>query len=63
MNFSQVKQLKDLKRKLGLYKKIVAELTLKNTVRKDIIRKKALTPDKKQELVEYTRETFLISLG
>ena len=34
MEVSQVKQLKDLERELGLYKKIVAELTLQNTVLK-----------------------------
>ena len=32
MEVSQVKQLKDLERELGLYKKIVVELTLQNTV-------------------------------
>ena len=40
MEVSQVKQLKDLERELGLYKKIVAELTLQNTVLKDVIEKK-----------------------
>ena len=39
MEVSQVKQLKDLERELGLYKKIVAELTLQNTVQKDVIEK------------------------
>lgn len=37
MEVSQVKQLKDLERELGLYKKIVAELTLQNTVLKGVI--------------------------
>jgi putative transposase len=40
MEVSQVKQLKDLERELGLYKKIVAELTLQSTVLKDVIEKK-----------------------
>ena len=40
MEVSQVKQLKDWERKLGLYKKIVAELTLQNTVLKDVIQRK-----------------------
>lgn len=40
MKVSQVKQLKDLERELGQYKKIVTELTLQNTVLKDIIEKK-----------------------
>ena len=40
MEVSQVKQLKDLERELGLYKKIVAELTLQNTVLKDVIQRK-----------------------
>ena len=40
MEVSQVKQLKDLERELGLYKKIVAELTLQNTVLKDVIERK-----------------------
>ena len=39
MEVSQVKQLKDLERELGLYKKIVAELTLQNTVLKDVFEK------------------------
>ena len=39
MDVSQVKQWKDLERELGLYKKIVAELTLQNTVLKDVIEK------------------------
>jgi len=40
MNVSQVKQLKDLEKELAQYKKIVAELTLQNTVLKDVIEKK-----------------------
>lgn len=40
MDVSQLKQLKDLERELSQYKKIVAELTLQNTVLKDVIEKK-----------------------
>ena len=40
MEVSQLKQLKDLERELSQYKKIVAELTLQNTVLKDVIEKK-----------------------
>jgi len=40
MEVSQVKQLKDLEKELSQYKKIVAELTLQNTVLKDVIEKK-----------------------
>ena len=40
MNVSQLKQLKDLEKELSQYKKIVAELTLQNTVLKDVIEKK-----------------------
>ena len=40
MNVSQLKQLKDMEKELGQYKKIVAELTLQNTVLKDVIEKK-----------------------
>ena len=40
MNVSQLKQLKDLEKELAQYKKIVAELTLQNTVLKDVIEKK-----------------------
>ena len=40
MEASQLKQLKDLERELSQYKKIVAELTLHNTVLKDVIEKK-----------------------
>ncbi|MDR1054345.1 MAG: transposase [Prevotellaceae bacterium] len=40
MEVSQLKQLKDLERELSQYKKIIAELTLQNTVLKDMIEKK-----------------------
>lgn len=40
MNVSQLRQLKDLEKELAQYKKIVAELTLQNTVLKDVIEKK-----------------------
>lgn len=40
MEVSQVKQLKDQEKELAQYKKIVAELTLQNTVLKDVIEKK-----------------------
>jgi len=40
MNVSQLKQLKDMEKELAQYKKIVAELTLQNTVLKDVIEKK-----------------------
>jgi len=40
MEVSQVKQLKYLERELGLFKKIIAELTSQNTVLKGIIEKK-----------------------
>ena len=40
MEVSQLKQMKDMERELAQYKKIVAELTLQNTVLKDIIEKK-----------------------
>ena len=40
MEVSQLKQLKDMERELAQYKKIVAELTLQNTVLKDVIEKK-----------------------
>ena len=36
MNLSQLKQLKELEKELGQYKKIVAELTLQNTVLKEV---------------------------
>ncbi|MBF6654907.1 transposase [Flavobacterium columnare] len=37
---NQLKQLKELEKELSQYKKIVAELTLQNTVLKDVIEKK-----------------------
>jgi len=40
MEVSQLKQMKDMERELAQYKKIVAELTLQNTVLKDVIEKK-----------------------
>jgi putative transposase len=40
MDVSQLKQLKEMERDLAQYKKIVAELTLQNTVLKDVIEKK-----------------------
>lgn len=40
MESSQLKQMKDMERELTQYKKIVAELTLQNTVLKDVIEKK-----------------------
>lgn len=40
MEASQLKQMKDMQRELAQYKKIVAELTLQNTVLKDVIEKK-----------------------
>lgn len=40
MEVSQLKQLKDMERELSQYKKIVAELTLQNSVLKDVIEKK-----------------------
>ena len=40
MDISQLKQLKEMERELSQYKKIVAELTLQNTVLKDVIEKK-----------------------
>lgn len=40
MEFSQLKHLKELEQELAQYKKIVAELTLQNTVLKDVIEKK-----------------------
>jgi putative transposase len=40
MEVSQVKQLKEMEKELAQYKKIVAELTLQNTVLKDVIEKK-----------------------
>lgn len=40
MDVSQLKHLKEIERELSQYKKIVAELTLQNTVLKDVIEKK-----------------------
>jgi putative transposase len=40
MDVSQLKQLKEMERDLSQYKRIVAELTLQNTVLKDVIEKK-----------------------
>lgn len=40
MESSQLKQMKDMERELAQYKKIVAELTLQNTVLKGVIEKK-----------------------
>ncbi len=40
MEISQLKKLKELEREVGQYKKIVAELTLHNTVLKDVLEKK-----------------------
>ncbi|AGA77680.1 Transposase [Echinicola vietnamensis DSM 17526] len=40
MDLSQLKQMKEMEKELAQYKKIVAELTLQNTVLKDVIEKK-----------------------
>ena len=40
MDVSQLKRLKEIERELAQYKKLVAELTLQNTVLKDVIEKK-----------------------
>ncbi len=40
MDVSQLKQMKEMEKELAQYKKIVAELTLQNTVLKDVIEKK-----------------------
>ena len=40
MDVSQLKRLKEMERELAQYKKLVAELTLQNTVLKDVIEKK-----------------------
>ena len=40
MDLHQLKQLKEMEKELAQYKKIVAELTLQNTVLKDVIEKK-----------------------
>jgi len=39
MDVSQLKQMKEMEKELAQYKKIVAELTLQNTVLKDVIEK------------------------
>ncbi|WP_260291990.1 IS3 family transposase [Sphingobacterium sp. JUb56] len=62
MEVSQLKQMKDMERELAQYKKIVAELTLQNTVLKDVIGKKALGPVEKREIVGYALEYFGMSL-
>lgn len=40
MDANQLKQMKEMEKELSQYKKIVAELTLQNTVLKDVIEKK-----------------------
>lgn len=40
MDLSQLHKLKEMEKQPGQYKKIVAELTLQNTVLKDVIEKK-----------------------
>jgi putative transposase len=40
MDVNQLKLMKELEKELSQYKKIVAELTLHNTVLKDVIEKK-----------------------
>ncbi len=40
MDIHQLKQMKEMEKELIQYKKIVAELTLQNTVLKDVIEKK-----------------------
>jgi putative transposase len=40
MDVSQLKQMKEMEKELAQYKKIIAELTLQNTVLKDVIEKK-----------------------
>jgi putative transposase len=40
MDINQLRQMKDMEKELAQYKKIVAELTLQNTVLKDVIEKK-----------------------
>ncbi|MEC7124550.1 MAG: transposase [Bacteroidota bacterium] len=40
MEVNQLKKLKEMENELAQYKKIVAELTLQNTVLKDVIEKK-----------------------
>jgi putative transposase len=40
MDINQLRQMKEMEKELAQYKKIVAELTLQNTVLKDVIEKK-----------------------
>lgn len=40
MDVNQLRQMKEIERELAQYKKIVAELTLQNTILKDVIEKK-----------------------
>ena len=40
MDANQLKQLKEMEKELAQYKKIIAELTLQNTVLKTVIEKK-----------------------
>jgi putative transposase len=40
MELAQLSKMKELEKQLSQYKKIVAELTLENTVMKDVIEKK-----------------------
>ena len=40
MYVNQLKLMKEMEKELSQYKKIVAELTLQNTVLKDVIKKK-----------------------
>ena len=40
LDVNHLKQMKEMEKELAQYKKIVAELTLKNTVLKDVIEKK-----------------------
>jgi|TARA_B100001059_G_scaffold226397_1_gene254699 putative transposase len=62
MEVSQLKKLKEMESELSQYKKIAAELTLQNSVLKDVIEKKAIGPAEKQEPVDYSREAHGISL-
>ena len=40
MDLNQLKKMKEMEKELAQYKKIVAEITLQNTVLKDVIEKK-----------------------
>ncbi len=40
MDINQLKQMKDMEKELAQYKKVVAELSLQNTILKDVIKKK-----------------------